>query len=80
MQSIISQDDIQFLEANRSHYNTWVRAQYIQHLDGATRTRMLTIIRKYFAPGYLADLWCQSCVAAMIVYLYTQYDERRKSN
>lgn len=80
MQSAISQDDIQFLEANRSHYNTWVRAQYIQHLDGATRTRMLTIIRKYFAPGYLADLWCQSCVAAMVVYLYTQYDERKHSN
>ncbi len=75
---MISTQDIQFIEANRHHYDTWVKAQYVKHLDGATRSTMLAIIRKYFAPNYVADLWCQSCVSGMLVYLYTQYDNTNK--
>jgi hypothetical protein len=77
---MITGEDIQFIEANRHHYNTLVKAQYIKHLDGATRSRMLGIIRKYFAANYLADLWCQQCVVRMLVYLYVQYDAVAAAN
>jgi len=71
---MIAAEDIQFIENNRRHYDTWLSAQYVKHLDGATRNGMLAIIRRYFAGNYIADVWCQSCVANMLVYLYTQYD------
>lgn len=77
---MIAADDIQFIEDNRHHYDTWVRAQYVKHLDGAARNRMLAIIRKYFAANYIADVWCQSCVANMLVYLYTQYNKYAAGN
>ena len=71
----MSDEDIQFVEANRRHYTMWKQVQIINHLDGATRSEMLAIIHRNYAPNYIADLWCQSCVAAMIEYLYTQYDK-----
>lgn len=68
-------DNIEFLEANRHHYTTLVNAGFIQHLDQSTRQRMLDIIHEEFNPGYIATLWCQSCIADMLKYLYVQYDK-----
>lgn len=76
----MTESDKTFIAANRHHYNTWKQAQYIQHLDGTTRNQMLAIIRRNFSPHYMADLWCQSCVAAMIDFLYTQYDKWATEN
>ena len=75
----MNEDDIQFLETNRHHYALWKRVQVVKHLDGATRTRMLDIIHRQFAPNYIADLWCQSCVVAMMEYLYIQYDKCKEN-
>lgn len=71
---MISPDDKQFIEAHRHHYGTLIRAEFLGNLDGSVLNRMLEIIKKHFAPAYLANLWCQPCVADMVKYLYTQYD------
>ena len=65
----------QFLDDNRHHYDIYVRAQYIQHFDSATRQRMLDVIHEEFNPGYIGTLWCQSCIADMLKYCYVQYDK-----
>lgn len=71
---IVDQSDKDFIEAHRHHYNTLIQAQFLGNLDGSVLNRILEIIKKYFAPTYLANLWCQPCVADMVKYLYTQYD------
>lgn len=71
----MKQHNIEFLEANRHHYTTLVNAGYIQHLDQATRQRILDIIHEEFNPGYIAALWCQSCIADMLKYCYIQFDK-----
>lgn len=68
-------ENIEFLEANRHHYNTLVNAGYVQHLDQATRQRMLDVIHEEFNPGYIGTLWCPPCVADMIKYVYVQYEK-----
>lgn len=65
----------QFLDANRFHYETLVKAQYVKHLDGATRSGMLRIIQEEFNPHYHIDLWCGNCVAELIRYCYQLYDD-----
>lgn len=71
---------IDFLDANRHHYDLWQRAKIMKDLDGATRRRLLEVIRKEFNPGYLADLWCGPCVAETIRYAYVQYDQWKSIN
>ena len=69
----MKQSSIDFLEENRHHYDTLVKAGFVQHLDYPTRERILAIIHEEFNPGYIGQLWCQSCVADMITYCYKQY-------
>lgn len=64
-----------FLDDNRHHYDLLVKAQVVKHLDMATRTNLLKVIHEEFNPAYLGQLWCQSCVADMISFAYTQYDK-----
>lgn len=64
-----------FLNQHRHHYDLWKRARYVQHLDIATRQGLLDVIRKEFDPGYLADLWCNTCVVTLLEFAYTQYDK-----
>lgn len=71
---MISQEDKDFLEANRGHYNTAVNAGFIQDLGQDIKSRMVDIIKRYFAPAYLTNLWCGPCIIDMVKYLYTQYD------
>lgn len=68
-------ESIAFLDANRHHYDLWLRAQYVQHLDIATRQELLNVIRREFDPGYLGQLWCPTCVVDMLKLAYTQYDK-----
>jgi hypothetical protein len=72
---MISDDDIQFLNDNRTHYDTLVNAGYLRGLSGETRTRMQDIIRRYWDGGYHTDLWCAPCVSTMLKKLYGLYDE-----
>lgn len=71
----MKQENVEFLDANRHHYTTLVNAGYVQHLDQATRQRMLDIIHEEFNPGYIGTLWCPPCVADMIKYVYVQYEK-----
>lgn len=71
----ITDDDIDFLEANREHHDTLVDANYMRGLPGATRDRMQQIIREYWQPQYHTDLWCGTCVADMVKLLYRLYDQ-----
>jgi len=66
--------DHTFLEANRHHYDLLIRAQYVKHLDYATREGLLKAAQE-FSPGYNANLWCGDCVADMLRRVYEWYDE-----
>lgn len=69
------QESIDFLNANRHHYELYLKAQYVKHLDLATRQGLLDVIRKEFNPGYMSDLWCNTCVVDMLKFAYVQYDK-----
>lgn len=65
----------QFLDFNRSHHNTLVKAGFLTNLTNEVRQTMLDIIRQEFSPGYLCCLHCSADIAQMIKYLYGQYDQ-----
>lgn len=65
----------QFLDEQRHHHETLVKAFYLRSLSGEVRSRMQQIIAEEFQPGYSTDLWCGPCVQAMILKLYKHYDE-----
>jgi hypothetical protein len=68
-------EDKQFLEENKHHHDTLVKAFYLRSLSGEVRERMQNIIAKYWQPGYSTDLWCGPCVSEMVKKLYRHYDE-----
>ena len=68
-------ETIQFLNDNRHHHETLVKAFYLRSLSAEVRTRMQEIIRQEWEPGYSTDLWCGPCVSAMVLKLYRHYDE-----
>lgn len=72
--------DIQFLNDNRHHHTTLVKAFYLRSLSAEVRARMQEIIGKYWQPGYSTDLWCSPCVVEMVKKLYRHYDEWIKNN
>jgi hypothetical protein len=71
----MTDSDIQFLNDNRTHYDTLVNAGYMRGLSGETRQRMQNIIRAEWEPGYHTDLWCPPCISDMVKKLYRLYDE-----
>ncbi len=71
----MTEEDKKFLDDNRHHHETLVKAFYLRSLSAETRTRMQDIIVKYFQPGYHTDLWCGPCVSDMVLKLYKHYDE-----
>lgn len=70
----------QFLNDNRHHYDLLNQAGIVKHLDMATRQILLNVIHEEFNPGYLGQLWCQSCIADMITFAYVQYDKWIEAN
>lgn len=73
-------ETIQFLNDNRHHHDTLVKAFYLRSLSAQTRTRMQQIIADEFQKGYSTDLWCGPCVTDMVLKLYRHYDEWIKNN
>jgi len=71
----MNQLDKDFVELNRSHYITLTKAGFVQHLSNEIKSEMLRIIRENFNPGYLCCMHCPGDIAAMIQYLYIQYDK-----
>lgn len=68
-------ENIEFLEANKHHHDTLVKAFYLRSLSGEVRSRMQQIIADEFQPGYSTDLWCGPCVSEMVLKVYRHYDE-----
>jgi hypothetical protein len=68
-------ETIQFLNDNRHHHDTLVKAFYLRSLSAEVRSRMQHIIGEEFQPGYNTDLWCPPCVSDMVLKLYRHYDE-----
>lgn len=73
-------ETIQFLNDNRHHYDTLVKAFYLRSLSAEVRSRMQQIIADEFQKGYSTDLWCGPCISAMVLKLYKHYDEWLKQN
>jgi len=76
----MKQQDIDFLESNRHHYNMLVNAGQVRYLDGNTRSKMQLIIGEYWIKGYSADLWCPQCCMDMLRLCYRLFDEWLKNN
>jgi len=70
-------EQITFMEHNRPHYDTLVRAQFLTNVDYPTKEGMLNVAR-VFAPAYQANLWCSPCVCDLFKFAYVQYDKWRK--
>jgi hypothetical protein len=68
-------ETIQFLNDNRRHHETLIKAFYLRSLSSEVRTRMQEIIRQEWEPGYHTDLWCGPCVSDMVKKVYQHYDE-----
>lgn len=68
-------ENIAFLEEKRHHYETFVRAGFIQQFDGATKNGLLRVIHEEFNAGYPDPTYCQTCVADMLKFAYVQYDK-----
>ena len=64
-----------FLDDNRHHYDVLIKAFYLRHLDGNTRSMMQQVMSEEFQPGYATDLWCAPCVSDMVKLLYSRYDK-----
>lgn len=63
-----------FLDKNRHHYDTVIKAGYVRHLNVHEREGMQRVMREEFRPGYHTDLWCGPCVFDMVKLLYQHYD------
>lgn len=73
-------ENIQFLNEQRHHHDTLIKAFYLRSLSAEVRTRMQEIIRQEWEPTYHTDLWCGSCVSDMVKKIYRHYDEWIKKN
>lgn len=71
-------NNAKFLEDNRGIYTTLVNAGFIQNLTNETRQELLRITREEFSPGYLCCMHCNADIAAMVKYVYQQYDNQPK--
>jgi hypothetical protein len=69
-----------FLDDNRHHHTTLIKAQYLRHLNANEREGMQRVMREEFQPGYSADLWCPPCCAEMVRMLYRLYDDWLATN
>lgn len=76
----MKQNDIDFLNNNRNHYETLTKAGFIQNLSNDTKSEFLRIIRENFSPGYLCCMHCNGDIAAMVQYVYIQYDNMPKED
>ena len=70
----MKENNIEYLEANRGVYTTLVNAGFISNLTNETRENFLRITREEFSPGYLCCLHCTADVAALVKYVYVQFD------
>jgi hypothetical protein len=71
---MLSQDQQDFLEQNRPHYDTLIKADFLTNLGYQVKEELLNTAR-VFAPAYQANLWCGPCVCDLVKFVYTQYDK-----
>lgn len=71
---MITEQQKQFMEDNRPHYDTLIRADFLTNIGQDVKNGLLEVAR-VFAPAYQANLWCGPCVCELVKYAYTQYDK-----
>lgn len=69
------QENIDFLNANRHHWELWKTAQIFNQLDSHVKDRLLRIVQEEFSATYIANLWCSPCVVDLLKFAYTQFDK-----
>lgn len=67
----------QFIEHNRPHYDTLIRAEFLTNMSNQVKDGLLEIAH-IFSPGMAVNLWCGTCVCDLIKYVYTQVDKLPK--
>lgn len=72
-------ENLQFLNDNRHHYETLVRAGFMS-MDAGVKNDMLRVMREEFDSGYHTTLWCSTCVIEMVKLLYRRYDDYLNNN
>lgn len=73
-------ENLKFLEDNRSLWITLRDAQYLRFPNQGIKDRLVEIMREEFRPGYTADLWCNTCVAAMVQTVYREFEKWEAAN
>ena len=68
-----------FLNQNRPHYETLLKAQFITNLDYSIKNGLMEAAN-VFQPGYKTNLWCGPCVIELVKLVYTQYDKWLSEN
>lgn len=71
---MITPQQITFMEQNRPHYDTLIRAQFLTNIGYDIKEGMLNMART-FAPAYQANLWCSPCVCELVKFAYIQFDK-----
>ena len=66
-----------FIDHNRPHYDTLVKAGFLTNIDNQTKDGLLEVAR-LFSPGMVVNMWCGPCVCELITYVYTQVDKLPK--
>lgn len=63
-----------FLNHNRPHYDTLVKADFITNIDYSIKNGLVEVAQ-VFQPGYNTNLWCGPCVVQLVKFVYTRYDQ-----
>lgn len=69
----------EFIEHNRPHYDTLIRAEFLTNISQQVKDGMLDVAR-IFSPGMVVNLWCGSCICDLVRYVYTQVDKLPKED
>jgi hypothetical protein len=73
-------NNAKFLDDNKGIYTTLVNAGFIQNLTNETRQELLRITREEFSPGYLCCMHCNADIAALVKYVFHQYEVWQQNN
>lgn len=71
----MTQESIDFLEANKHHWEIFQRAGTLRMLDHQTKQGFLDVIHREWDGGYVTSLWCGECVVNMLKFCYIQYNK-----
>lgn len=69
----MSPDNIKYLEDNKHFHTQLEKDSTVRNISHSEKEGFLNVIRLEFSPSYMVNLFCSSCIADMIKFVYTQY-------